>query len=527
MYYTHFGLTRPPFRITPDTEFFYTGGNRGPILDALMYAIAQGEGIIKVTGEVGSGKTMLCNMLQSQLPPNVETVYLANPSVSPDEILRAIALELQLAPPRDAGNLEVMQMLHRHLLERHAQDRQVVMFVEESQSMPIATLEEIRLLSNLETAQAKLLQIVLFGQPEFEDNLSQPHIRQLRERITHSFRLSPLKPDEIREYLNFRLRAAGYRGPDLFSPRVISAIARASEGLTRRVNLIADKALLVAFSENTHTVTLKHVKAAVRDSEFSSYEPPRSRLRFGLALLLVTLGISLGVALFALFQSYQGDRAPASSPVAGADTPSRETAHADEPTPAAPPAAAPTPPEKPNPAAPPAAAPAQAPNPVKPPAEAATPEAVTATPPVAVAMTPPATSAAAPVDATPKPKTGTEPRPATRDAKTLDSRLAATQNWLAQQDKNTYSIQLLGAENQHQLMQHLNVLRKYVDINEVFVYRTIAKQKPSLTVLYGSFRDRRAALDALASLPAPLKIHRPILRTVQGIRAEIALHQRT
>src|SRR3990170_1451177 len=352
MYYTHFGLTRPLFRITPDTGFFYGGGNRGPILDALIYAIGQGEGIIKVTGEVGSGKTMLCNMLQAQLPPNVETVYLANPSVSPDEILRAIALELQLAPPRDAGNLEVMQTLHHHLLERHAQDRQVVMFVEESQSMPIATLEEIRLLSNLQTPHAKLLQIVLFGQPEFEDNLSQPHIRQLRERITHSFRLSPLKPGEIREYLNFRLRAAGYRGPDLFSPRVINAIARASQGLTRRVNLIADKALLVAFSENTHTVTLKHVKAAVRDSEFSSYEPPRPRLGFGLALLLVTLGISLGVALVALFQTYQDDRAPASSPVAGTDTPLQATATCAPtaaPAPATATAAAPAPAEAPAP----------------------------------------------------------------------------------------------------------------------------------------------------------------------------------
>ena len=530
MYYTHFGLARPPFRITPDTEFFYTGGNRGPILDALIYAIGHGEGIIKVTGEVGSGKTMLCNMLQSQLPPNVETVYLANPSVSPDEILHAIALELQLAPPRDAGHLEVMQMLHRYLLERHAQDRQVVMFVEESQSMPIATLEEIRLLSNLETAHAKLLQIVLFGQPELEDNLSQPHIRQLRERITHSFRLSPLKPDEIREYLNFRLRAAGYRGPDLFSPRVINAIAKASQGLTRRVNLIADKALLVAFSENTHTVTLKHIKAAVRDSEFSSYEPPRSRLRFGLALLLVTVGISLGVALFALFQTYQGDRAPARAPVAGADTPPKEAAKsapAEEAAPAAASAAAPA--EEPAPAAPPAAtpAPAQQPSPVKETAAAATPEAATATPPAAGVMTPPADPAAAPVDATPKQKTGNEPRAATRGAGALDSRLAATQNWLAQQDKNTYSIQLLGAENQHQLMQHLNVIRKYVDINEVFVYRTLAKQKPSLTVLYGSFRDRRAALDALASLPAPLKTYRPILRTVNGVRAEIARYPKS
>ena len=473
MYYTHFGLARPPFRITPDTEFFYSGGNRGPILDALIYAIGQGEGIIKVTGEVGSGKTMLCNMLQSRLPANVETVYLANPSVSPDEILHAIALELQLAPPRDAGHLEVMRMLHSHLLERHAQDRQVVMFVEESQSMPISTLEEIRLLSNLETARAKLLQIVLFGQPELEDNLSQPQIRQLRERITHSFRLSPLKPDEIRDYLNLRLRAAGYRGPDLFSPRVINAIARASAGLTRRINLIADKALLMAFSENTHTITLKHVKAAVHDSEFSSYKRSQSRLRLGLAVLLVAAGVSLGIALFALFQAYQGDPVPARASVAG------------------------------------------------------TPDVITATPPAPAALAAPAEPATAPVNAKPKQQTSSEPQAAERSSGVLDSRLAATQNWLAQQDKNTYSIQLLGAENQHQLIQHLNVISKYIEINEVFVYRTLAKQKPSLTVLYGSFSDRRAALDVLAKLPAPLKTYKPILRTIQGIRAEIAFHQRS
>src|SRR5471032_3177897 len=307
MYYTHFGLTQPPFRITPNTEFFYGGGNRGPILEALLYAVSQGEGIIKVTGEVGSGKTMLCSMMQARLPANIESVYIANPSVSPEEILHAIALELHLNPPREAGHLEVMQMLNNHLLERHAAGKQVVMFVEESQSMPIATLEEIRLLSNLETAHSKLLQIVLFGQPELEENLRQPHIRQLRERITHSFRLSPLKPDEIRDYLNFRLRAAGYRGPDLFSPAIVNAIAKSSDGLTRRVNLIADKALLAAFSENTHTIKLAHVKDAVRDSEFSRYEPPQTRLKFGLAVLMFAIGTGIGMTLYAIFTAYQND----------------------------------------------------------------------------------------------------------------------------------------------------------------------------------------------------------------------------
>jgi len=230
MYYAHFGLTEPPFRITPNTEVFFAGGNRGAILEALIYAISQGEGIIKVTGEVGTGKTMLCSMLQSRLPPHIETVYLAHPSVSPEEILHAIAFELQVEVSRDAGRIQLMQALYAYLLERHAQGKQVVIFIEESQNMPLATLEEVRLLSNLETGKYKLLQIVLFGQPELDENLRQPHIRQLRERITHSFRLSPLKPDEIRDYVNFRLRAAGYRGPDVFTPQIINTIAKSSGG---------------------------------------------------------------------------------------------------------------------------------------------------------------------------------------------------------------------------------------------------------------------------------------------------------
>src|ERR1700741_1983616 len=269
MYYSHFGLNQAPFKITPNTEFFFSGGNRGPVLEALVYAGTHGEGIVKGTGEVGSGKTMLCHMLQGRLPAHIESVYIANPSVSPEEILRAIAFELQIAAAREAPRLEVMQHIQEFLLKRYAAGKRVVVFVEESQSMPLATLEEIRLLSNLETSNDKLMQIVLFGQPELDENLRQPHIRQLRERITHSFRLEPLTPGEIHEYLMFRLRAAGYHGPDIFSPAVVKHIARASQGLSRRVNLIADKALLVAFSENTHTIRPKHIDAAVRDSEFS------------------------------------------------------------------------------------------------------------------------------------------------------------------------------------------------------------------------------------------------------------------
>ena len=268
MYYPHFGLKEPPFKITPNTDFFFSGGNRGAVLDALVYAITSGEGIVKVVGEVGSGKTMLCRMLQTILPEKIESIYLANPSVAPEDVLHAIAFELQLKLPKNADRLKVMQTLQAHLLNRHAEGKQVVIFVEEAQGMPLATLEEIRLLSNLETKQDKLLQIVLFGQPELDGNLNQPHIRQLRERITHSFHLGPLQTKDIGEYLIFRLRAAGYFGPPIFTDSAVKKLSSAAQGLVRRVNILAEKSLLAAYADNVHQVTIKHVNAAIQDSEF-------------------------------------------------------------------------------------------------------------------------------------------------------------------------------------------------------------------------------------------------------------------
>jgi type II secretory pathway predicted ATPase ExeA len=477
MYYNHFGLSQAPFKITPNTEFFFNGGNRGPILEALIYAITHGEGIIKVTGEVGSGKTMLCHMLPRRLPPHVETVYIANPSVSPEEILHTIAFELQLAVNRGASRLEVMQALHDFLLKRYAEGKRVVVFVEESQSMPLATLEEVRLLSNLETKNDKLLQIVLFGQPELDDNLRQPQIRPLRERITHSFRLEPLAPGEIREYLMFRMRAAGYRGPDLFSGSVVGGIARASLGLTRRVNLIADKALLAAFSENTHTIRPKHVEAAVRDSEFSQQARRGAEPRSWWGAALVAGGAALGVASYALLQS--AVERPAPAPRATQPATAAAAAH-------------------------------PAPAPV-----AAHP----ATPPV------PAVAAARPAATLPAAAVvrAQEPRPAASDV--VEERMAATREWLASEAVTTYSIQLFGANDPDQLKTHLNDLAKFIEMNKIFVYRTLARQKPSLTVLYGSFGDRRAAQEALDRLPESLKTNQPILRTVNGIRSEIRQHE--
>ena len=187
MYLEHFGLSRPPFKITPDTTLFFEGSQRGAVLGALEFAIKSGEGIIKVVGEVGSGKTMLCRMLEVTLRGQVDIVYIANPSLSPDNIFHVIAHELELGTTSVSSKLEVMQKILGHVLNKHAQNRQVVMFVEEAQSMPFETLEELRLLSNLETGQSKLLQMVLFGQPELDEKLSQNKIRQLKRKNNPQF----------------------------------------------------------------------------------------------------------------------------------------------------------------------------------------------------------------------------------------------------------------------------------------------------------------------------------------------------
>ncbi|PHV31734.1 sporulation protein [Janthinobacterium sp. BJB312] len=267
MYLRHFGLRTAPFGITPDPAFFYPGNTRGELLDALLYAVTQGEGIIKLTGEVGSGKTMLCRMLAERLPPHVDVLYLLNPRLEPDDVLHAIAAELGLALDGCRADA-VLRALHGELITRHAAGRQVVLLAEEAQAMPGATLEALRLLTNLETASHKLLQIVLFGQPELQHTLDLPQFRPLKERITHSFSVPPLPRALLGDYLACRLSAAGRTAPLVFTPAALRRLARAAQGIVRRVNILADKALLAAFADEAQEISACHMRLAIADSPF-------------------------------------------------------------------------------------------------------------------------------------------------------------------------------------------------------------------------------------------------------------------
>ena len=303
MYLEHFGLSEPPFRITPITVFFFSGANRGEILDALIYSLSEAEGIIKVSGEVGSGKTMLCRMLLEQLPEHVETIYLANPSLSREEMLYAIADALGLSIDGERVGV-IMHNIQNKLEEKAREGKRIVVLVDEAHAMPLDTLEELRLLYNLQVGNSKLLQIILFGQPELNAKLDQPNMRQLKDRIVHHFHMQPLSRNVLESYLMFRMRAAGYHGPSIFSPDAVKLIASASNGLMRRVNILADKSLLAAFVEDTHDIKARHVQAAMRDSELkpARARPGKKLLAGGAAAALLLAGM---VAWWALDKQQQ------------------------------------------------------------------------------------------------------------------------------------------------------------------------------------------------------------------------------
>lgn len=273
MYLDHFRLTAAPFSITPDTAFAFASRSQRDALNTLLLAIEDGAGFVKITGEVGTGKTLACRRFLAALAASetpYETAYIPNPCLSPRTLLLAIALELALPLRHDAPEHELLAALNRHLLEAARAGRRVVVCLDEAQAMPIDALEALRLLSNLETETRKLLQVVLFGQPELDRKLARADLRQLASRVAYQYTLSALTAEETERYLAHRLRVAGHVGDSLFAPHVARLLHKVTRGVPRLVNIVAHKSLLLAYGAGCLRVCPHHVRAAAADTPYAS-----------------------------------------------------------------------------------------------------------------------------------------------------------------------------------------------------------------------------------------------------------------
>lgn len=266
MYAAHFGLRELPFGITPDTSFFFACSTYQEALNTLVIAAQNGEGFIKITGEVGTGKTLLCRKFMSSLDERFVTAYIPNPFLEPHTLMRALADELEVEHEKDADQYHLLKAINLRLLDLARDGKKVLLCIDEAQAMPIETLEALRLLTNLETEKRKLLQIVLFGQPELDRKLQVKEIRQLSQRITFHYDLGPLSKDDMAFYLSHRLAVAGYTGGRLFAPGALKALHKASGGFPRLVNILAHKSLMMSYGQGKQQVQSKHVRAAADDT---------------------------------------------------------------------------------------------------------------------------------------------------------------------------------------------------------------------------------------------------------------------
>ena len=265
-YVAHFGLREPAFGITPDTSFFFACRGIQEALNTLLVAVSNGEGFIKITGEVGTGKTLLCRKFLASLGEGCISAYVHNPGMEPRTLLIAICDELRLDVDPAGDQYHLLKEITRALLEFGARNQRVVLCMDETQAMPFETLETLRLLTNLETEKRKLLQVELFGQPELDRKLAAESIRQLRQRIMFQHTLTALSAEEVAGYIAHRLVIAGYSGPPLFDRPALKSIFEASGGIPRLVNILAHKSLLLVYGEGGQCAGRRHVEAAVDDT---------------------------------------------------------------------------------------------------------------------------------------------------------------------------------------------------------------------------------------------------------------------
>ena len=297
MYESHFGLREVPFSITPDTSYFFTSPHSQEALNTLLVAAKSGEGFIKITGEVGTGKTLLCRKFLATLGDDFVTAYIPNPYLEPRTLMLALADELEITLARDVDQHQLLKSITQRLLELAGQGKQVLLCLDEAQAIPIDSLEALRLLTNLETEKRKLLQIVLFGQPELNANLQSPVIRQLAQRITFHYHLGALSRDDLDYYLAHRLRVAGFAGGRMFTKAAVRKLYAATGGIPRLVNIVAHKALMLAYGEGRQQVEPRHLHAAAADTVSPRAAGGRWPWYAGAAASLLAAGCGLVWAL--------------------------------------------------------------------------------------------------------------------------------------------------------------------------------------------------------------------------------------
>ncbi|GAC24221.1 general secretion pathway protein A [Paraglaciecola mesophila KMM 241] len=291
MYLYHYGIKELPFTLTPNTSYFFGLPSHKEAIEVLLTAIKTGEGFIKVTGEVGTGKTLICRKLLNELPEHFVAAYIPNPYLTPSELRRSVAAELNVTLSENADQQEFTQRIQRRLIEINQQNRGVVLIIDEAQALPVESIEALRLITNLETESRKLLQVVLFGQPELDDKLALPELRQLKQRVTFSYALKLMNADQLFQYVRHRMSVAGYRGGDIFSNRACKLLFKASKGTPRIVNVLCHKALMLAYGEGKQQVEIKHVKLAIADTE-AAY-----KMGFGMGRVFVVTLLAICIAL--------------------------------------------------------------------------------------------------------------------------------------------------------------------------------------------------------------------------------------
>ncbi|MDT8990210.1 AAA family ATPase [Curvibacter sp. APW13] len=277
MYLGHFGLREAPFSITPDTDFFFAHEGAQASLNTLLVALRSGEGFIKVVGELGCGKTVLCRQLLRLLQDECVTAYIPNPDMGPDDLIMALLHELSIEVPTPATRHAIQEALRAALVQHASQGRRVVVCIDEAQAIPLRSIESLRLLSNLETEKRKLIQLVLLGQPDLDTKLERPEIRQLLQRITFSEYLGPMAAQRVPAYLAHRLRCAALDDStevEVFDRAAAQLLARYSGGTPRLINVLAHKCLMLAYGEASHRVQARHVHLAARDTPAVAPLPP-------------------------------------------------------------------------------------------------------------------------------------------------------------------------------------------------------------------------------------------------------------